>query len=170
MYHPDNGQRSYKPQTKHAERMILPSSSQKHSWTYLWVHGSWETDRFCHLSFSFFLLSHTKLWAVVKQETKQNEMAKQSETGSHTQNIDSDCTWSYHTIALKCRLNWADIVILDTNQISIFCNVCTLSLFMSWLFFCLLGEHVHRNTFCVITPFFRDKIISVLVAKLISRV
>jgi len=28
MYHPDNGPRSYKPQTKHAERMILPSSSQ----------------------------------------------------------------------------------------------------------------------------------------------
>ena len=29
MYHPDNGQRSYKTQTKHTERMILPSSSQK---------------------------------------------------------------------------------------------------------------------------------------------
>ena len=28
MYHLDNGQRSYKPQTKHAKRMILPSSSQ----------------------------------------------------------------------------------------------------------------------------------------------
>jgi len=34
MYHPDNGQRSYKPQAKHAERMILPSSSQKHLRTY----------------------------------------------------------------------------------------------------------------------------------------
>ena len=32
MYHPDNGQRSYKPQT---ERMILPGSSQKYSQTYL---------------------------------------------------------------------------------------------------------------------------------------
>ena len=31
MYHPDNSQRSYKPQTKHADRKILPSSSQKHS-------------------------------------------------------------------------------------------------------------------------------------------
>ena len=29
--------------------------------------------------------------AVVKQETKQN--VKLSEIGSHTQNIDSDCTW-----------------------------------------------------------------------------
>ena len=29
MHHPDNGQRSYKPhETKHAERMILPGSSQ----------------------------------------------------------------------------------------------------------------------------------------------
>jgi len=45
MYHPDNSQRIYKPQTKHAERMILPSSSHKQSRTYLWVHGSWETDR-----------------------------------------------------------------------------------------------------------------------------
>jgi len=34
MYHPDNGQRSYKPQTKHSERMILPGSSQKCSRTY----------------------------------------------------------------------------------------------------------------------------------------
>ena len=33
------------------------------------------------------------LWAVVNQETKRNEMAKRPETGSHTQNIDSDCTW-----------------------------------------------------------------------------
>ena len=45
MYHPNNGQRSYKPQTKHAERMILPRSLQKYSRTYLWVRGSWETDR-----------------------------------------------------------------------------------------------------------------------------
>jgi len=30
IYHPDNGQRNYKPQTKHAERMILPGSSQKY--------------------------------------------------------------------------------------------------------------------------------------------
>jgi len=44
MYHPNNGQRGYKPQIKHAERMILPSSSQKYSWMYLWVCGSWETN------------------------------------------------------------------------------------------------------------------------------
>ena len=31
MYHLDNGQRSYNSQTKLAERMILPSSSQKFS-------------------------------------------------------------------------------------------------------------------------------------------
>ena len=41
MYHPDNG---YKLQTKHAERMILPSSSQKYSQTYPWIWGSWEKD------------------------------------------------------------------------------------------------------------------------------
>jgi len=64
MYHLNNGQSSYKP--KHAERMILPSSSQKHSWTYRWVCGSWETDRWrsrISSSFffpSFFLLSQTK--------------------------------------------------------------------------------------------------------------
>jgi len=34
MYHSDNGQRSYKPQTKHAERMILPGNSQKYLQTY----------------------------------------------------------------------------------------------------------------------------------------
>ena len=31
MYHLDNGQKSYNSQTKLAERMILPSSSQKFS-------------------------------------------------------------------------------------------------------------------------------------------
>jgi len=35
MYHLDNSQRSYKSQTKYAERMILPSSSQKYSRKYL---------------------------------------------------------------------------------------------------------------------------------------
>jgi len=34
MYHLVNGQSSYKPQTNHAERMIRPGSSQKHSQTY----------------------------------------------------------------------------------------------------------------------------------------
>jgi len=45
MYRPDNGLRSYKPRTKHAERMMLPGSSQKYSRTYLWVRERWETDR-----------------------------------------------------------------------------------------------------------------------------
>jgi len=64
MYHPDNGQRNYKPQTKHAERMILPGSSQKYSQTYLRVCGSWKTDLrkvgFRHLSSLFFLIQ--KSW------------------------------------------------------------------------------------------------------------
>jgi len=45
MYRPNSDQRSYKPKTKHAERLILPSSSQIYSRTYLWVRGGWETDR-----------------------------------------------------------------------------------------------------------------------------
>jgi len=44
MYHSDNGQRSYKPQTKHAERTILPRSSQKYLRTYLCVRGSRKTE------------------------------------------------------------------------------------------------------------------------------
>jgi len=58
MYHPNNGQRSYNPQTKHAERMILPSCSQKYLRMYLWVHGSRETDRWKgrHFLLSFFFL------------------------------------------------------------------------------------------------------------------
>ena len=41
MYHMDNGQRSYKPQAKHAERMILPGSSQnlKLCTLYKIIHG-----------------------------------------------------------------------------------------------------------------------------------
>ena len=35
MYHLDNGQRSYKPQTNHEESMILPSSSKKYLQTHL---------------------------------------------------------------------------------------------------------------------------------------
>ena len=61
MYHPDNGQRSYKPQTKRAERMIQPSSSQIYSRTYLWVTRSREqtTEKveYRHLSSFFLLLS-----------------------------------------------------------------------------------------------------------------
>jgi len=44
MYHPDNGQRSYKPQTKHTERMILPRSSQNtHDCTFEYVGAEKQT-------------------------------------------------------------------------------------------------------------------------------
>ena len=67
MYYLDNGQRCYKPQTKHVDRVILPSSSQKYLWAYLWVPGSRETDRRkCQITTSsFFLLRHH-----FEQETK----------------------------------------------------------------------------------------------------
>jgi len=43
-----------KPQSKYAGPLIPPSSSQKYSQLYFWVHRSWETDHqkggFCHLS------------------------------------------------------------------------------------------------------------------------
>ena len=76
LYHLNNVQRSYKPQTKHAERMILLSSSQIYSQTYLWVRGSWETDRRNSWisSSSFFLLlssSHTKLLTSIAYKLKQ---------------------------------------------------------------------------------------------------
>ena len=78
MYYPKNGPRSYNPQTKHAERMILPSSSQIYSQTYLWVRGSWETDRpkgrISSSSFFFLLLlllSHTKLLTSIAYKLKQ---------------------------------------------------------------------------------------------------
>ena len=38
---------------------------------------------------------------LVKQETKRNETAKRPETGSHTQNIDSDCTWLQRSLYLE---------------------------------------------------------------------
>jgi len=56
-----------RPKTKHAERMILPSSSQKYSWTYLWVRGVEKHCRkvwFCHLS-------HTKLLTSIDYQLKQ---------------------------------------------------------------------------------------------------
>ena len=55
----------YKPQTKRAERMMLPSSSQKHLRTYLEYAGAekqtTEKVGFRHLSLFFLLSSHTKL-------------------------------------------------------------------------------------------------------------
>ena len=57
MYHPDNGQKSYKPQTKHAERMILPSSLQntrEHTVEYAGAEKQTaEKVGFRHLSFFF---------------------------------------------------------------------------------------------------------------------
>jgi len=56
MYHPDNGQRNYKPQTKHAERMILPGSSQKYSQHTLEYAGA-EKQTAEKSDFVIFLLS-----------------------------------------------------------------------------------------------------------------
>ena len=49
------------PQTKHADRMILPSSSQKHSQTYLRVRGSRWTCRGEKSDLVIFFLSHNKI-------------------------------------------------------------------------------------------------------------
>ena len=75
MLHLDNGQIIYNPKTKKAEKMILPSSSQKYSRTNLWVHGSLERNgqkcRIWSSSFFFLLLSHTKLLtSIVYMQTK----------------------------------------------------------------------------------------------------
>ena len=60
------------PKPKHAERKILPSSSQKYSRMYLWICGSWETNcRKSRISSSFFLLSHTKLLTSIGYKLKQ---------------------------------------------------------------------------------------------------
>jgi len=58
MYHPDNGQRKYKPQTKHAERMILPIAVQKntHEHTVEYAGAEKQTAEkvgFRHLSSSY---------------------------------------------------------------------------------------------------------------------
>ena len=82
MYHPSNGPRSYKPQTKHAERIILPSSSQVYSQIYLWVQRSWETRRkndfiIFLLSFSHKTLDYRSLQtkAVIELIHAQNDIA-----------------------------------------------------------------------------------------------
>jgi len=62
------------PKTKHADRMILPSSSQKYSWMYLRVCRSWETNHYkspISSSFFFLLLSHTKLLTSIFYQLKQ---------------------------------------------------------------------------------------------------
>ena len=75
------GSWSYKPQTidiyaqtKHAERMILLSSSQIYSRTYLEYAGAEkqtaEKVGFRHL-LSFFLFSHTKLLTSIAYKLKQ---------------------------------------------------------------------------------------------------
>jgi len=52
MYNHDNDQTT-KPQIKHADRMLLPSSLQKYSQIYLRVHRSWETNHIHHFRLSF---------------------------------------------------------------------------------------------------------------------
>ena len=72
MYHPDNGQRSYKPQTKHAERMILPSSSQntcKH--TFEFTRAEKQTAEKVKFHHHLFLLSHAKLLTSIAYKLKQ---------------------------------------------------------------------------------------------------
>ena len=74
MYHLDNGQRSYKPQTKHAERMILPSSrknTREHTFEYAGAEQQTAGKvGFRHLLSSFFLLSHTKLLTSIAYKLK----------------------------------------------------------------------------------------------------
>ena len=75
-YYLDNGQRNYKPQTKHADRMIRPSSSQKYECTFEFTGAEKETAqkvRFCH-----WILSHAKLLtstAVIELLHAQNDNA-----------------------------------------------------------------------------------------------
>ena len=57
------------PKQKHADGMILPSSSHKYSRRYLSIRWSWETVGFCHLLFSF-LLSRTKLLTSIAYKLK----------------------------------------------------------------------------------------------------
>ena len=64
MYHPDNCRRSYKPQTKHAERMLLPTSSQKNTRERTLSTRELRNRPPKKLDFIvifFLLLSHTKL-------------------------------------------------------------------------------------------------------------
>ena len=75
MYHPDNGQTSYKPQTKHAERMILPGSSQKYLRMYLIYTGAEKQTAkrfgFRHLLSFFLVLSHIKLLTSIAYKLQQ---------------------------------------------------------------------------------------------------
>jgi len=56
MYLPDNVQRSYKPQTRHAGRMVLPSSSQNtRECTFEYMGAMKQTSE--KLDFDIFLIS-----------------------------------------------------------------------------------------------------------------
>ena len=76
IYHLDNGQRNYKPEIKHAERMILPSSSQKYLQKKMTKSDFWQsvsqlllTQRYvCNI---FLLLSLTKLLTNIAFKVKQ---------------------------------------------------------------------------------------------------
>jgi len=65
MYHPKNGQRSYKPQTKHAERMILPSVhkyTRERTFEYMGAEKQTaEKVGLCHLLSFFFLIQNSWL-------------------------------------------------------------------------------------------------------------
>ena len=66
MYHPDNGQRSYKPETKHAESLVVHKNTREHTVEYAGAEK--QTDekvRFRHL-----LLSHTKLLTSIAYKLK----------------------------------------------------------------------------------------------------
>ena len=65
MYYPYNGQRSYKPQTKHADRMILPSSSQKHLQTKAVIELLHTQDNIAFVIVAHFSLFVCKLARVV---------------------------------------------------------------------------------------------------------
>ena len=63
MYHLDNG---HKPQTKRAERMILPSSSQKYSQhTFEYEGAEKQTAKKFGFHSSSLFLSHTKLLTII---------------------------------------------------------------------------------------------------------
>jgi len=68
MYYLDDGQRSYKLHTKHADRMILPNSSQKTLSAQEWRNRQLKKSDFVIF---FLLLSHTKLLTSIAYKLKQ---------------------------------------------------------------------------------------------------
>jgi len=60
-----------KPQTKHADRMTLPSSSQKYSQMYLRVHSSQKRLKSLIPPSSFSYLSRAKVLTSISHQIKQ---------------------------------------------------------------------------------------------------